>query len=59
MSSVKSAQEFLSTLNGCDKSLHFTMEIVYDNKLPCLGMVIEKVGTKLESSVYRKPKNTG
>ena len=35
------------------------MVIVDDNKLPFLGMVIEKDCSKLETSVYRKPTNTG
>ena len=35
-SSVKSANEFLSSLNNCHPSLQFTMEIEVDGKLPFL-----------------------
>ena len=34
------------------------MELATNNKLPFLGMNIIKHGTKLETSVYKKPTNT-
>ena len=59
MPSVDVAAEFLSTLNGLHPSLTFTMELPVDNKIPFIGIVIVKNGTKLETQVYRKPTNTG
>ena len=47
---------FLSTLNGCHASIQFTMEIASNNKLPFVGMIIEKKGYHLTT---RKPTNTG
>ena len=35
------------------------MELAFDNKLPFIGMEVLKKGCKLETSVYRKPTNTG
>ena len=54
---IQSATTFLATLNECHPSIHFTMEIADSNKLPFLGMMIEKKGCELVTSVYRKPKN--
>ena len=59
MPSLSAATAFLSTLNECHPSLHFTMEIAADNKLPFLGMMIEKRGCHLTTSVYGKPTDTG
>ena len=39
--------------------LEFTMELSINNKIPFLGMNIWKVNNMLETSVYRKPTNTG
>ena len=58
-SSVKSANEFLSTLNNCHPSLQFTMEIEVDGKLPFLGAELIGKHDRLESKVYIKPTNTG
>ena len=57
--SVKSANEFLSTLNNCHPSLQFTMEIEVDGKLPFLGAELIRKDDRLESKVYIKPTNTG
>ena len=59
MKSAPAAEDFLSKLNSCHPSLNFTMELASDNKLPFIGMEVLKKGCKLETSVYRKPTNTG
>ena len=59
MKDVPAAEAFLTTLNNCHPSINFTMELASDNKLPFIGMEILKKGHKLETSVYRKPTNTG
>ena len=59
MKNVPAAEDFLSTLNSCHPSINFTMELASDNKLPFIGMEVLKKGCKLETSVYRKPTNTG
>ena len=56
---IQSATTFLATLNKCHPSIHFTMEIADSNKLPFLGMMIEKKDCELVTSVYRKPTNNG
>ena len=47
---IQTATTFLATLNECHPSIHFTMEIADSNKLPFLGMMIEKKGCKLVTS---------
>ena len=59
MKSVPAAEDFLSTLNSCHPSINFTMELASHNKLPFIGMEVLKKGCKPETSVYRKPTNTG
>ena len=59
MPNVPAATAFLSTLNECHPSIQFTMEIAESNKLPFLGMMIEKIDCQLTTSVYRKPTSTG
>ena len=59
MKNVPAAEAFLTTRNNCHPSINFTMELASDNKLPFSGMEILKRGHKLETSVYRKPTNTG
>ena len=56
---IHSATTFLATLNKCRPSIQFTMEIAVSNKLPFLGMMIEKKGCELVNRVYRKPTNSG
>ena len=52
--------DFLSSLNSCHPSINFTVELPPDNKLPFVGFeVLKKRCIKLETSVYRKPTNTG
>ena len=48
-----------ATLNECHPAIQFTMEIAENNKLPFLGMMIEKSGCYLTTSVYCKPTDTG
>ena len=59
MPGIQSATTFLVTLNECHPSIHFTMEIADSNKLPFLGMMIEKKCCELVTTVYRKPTNNG
>ena len=59
LDSVSTAESFLVTLNECHPSLHFTMELASDNKLPFLGFEIIKNSRKLDTKVYRKSTNTG
>ncbi|XP_020911960.1 uncharacterized protein LOC110249719 [Exaiptasia diaphana] len=56
---ISEAQKLLTTLNSCHPSIQFTMEIADNNSLPFLGMVLNKCGNKIETSVYRKPTNKG
>ena len=44
---------------SCHPSTNYTMELAFDSKLPFIGMEVLKKGCKLETSVYRKPTNTG
>ena len=50
---------FLNKLNFCHRNLKFTMEIAEQNTIPFVGMDITKSGNRLETSVYRKSRNTG
>ena len=59
MKDAPAAEAFLSTLNNCHPSISFTRELASDNKLPFVGMEVLTKGCQLETSVYRKPTNTG
>ena len=59
MPNTAEAYAFLDVLNSKHPALKFTMELATQDKLPFLGMNIIKSGTKLETSVYKKPTNTG
>ena len=59
MPNTDAAIMFLTTLNGLQNSLSFTMELPVDDRIPFIGIDIIKNGTKLETQVYRKPNNTG
>ena len=62
MPNIQAATAFLATLNECHPAIQFTMdmmEIAENSKLPFLGMMIEKSGCYLTTSVYRKPTDTG
>jgi len=59
MPNPQTATSFLDVLNSKHPSLNSTMKTAMDNTLPFLGMNIAKNGTKLSTSVYRKPTNTG
>ena len=49
----------LNTLNEAHESLSFTMEVAQNGRIPFLGMMITKVGKKLQTEVYRKPTDKG
>jgi len=53
MSNAEMAHHFLTTLNCCHENLKFTMELAVENKITFLGMLIEKTGNQLETSVYQ------
>ena len=53
------AAVFLSTLNGRQLSVTFTMELPLDDKIPFIGIEMVKNRTKIETQVYRKPTNPG
>ena len=55
---MQAAEAFLTARN-CHPSINVTMELAPDNKLPFIGIEILQKGHKLETSVYRKPTNTG
>ena len=59
MPDVKAAEDFLTTLHNSNSIIKFTMKLAVDNKISFLGMDIIKNGNKLDTSVYRKPTNTG
>ena len=59
MPDQSAAETFLGTLNDIHPQLEFTMELNINNKIPFLGMNISKVNNMLETSLYRKPTNTG
>ena len=59
MPDTDTAIEFLTTLNGLDSSLTFTMELPENGMIPFIGIEIIKNGTKIETQVYRKATNTG
>ena len=44
MPNIPDATAYLSALNVCHPYIQFTMEIATNNKLPFLGMMIEKRG---------------
>ena len=59
MPDVKAAEDFLTTLNNTYSDIKFSMELAVANKISFLGMHITKNENKLDTSVYRKPTNTG
>ena len=58
MPSAYAAAEYLCIPNGLHPGLTFTMEFPVDNKIPFIGIEIVKNGTKLQTQVYRKSKDT-
>jgi hypothetical protein len=48
---------FYELLNELNPSIKFTIEI-NDNKLPFLGVLVIKEGTKITTDVYYKPTDT-
>ena len=59
MPNVKTASEFVTTLNNSHHSNDFTLELEENCRLPFLGMEIIRNGYHLETKVYRKPTDTG
>ena len=59
MSCESAAHVFLDELNSIHPSLHFTMEIATNGKLPFLGMFLNKNGSQISTCVYRKPTDKG
>ena len=56
---IASANEFLETLNHCNPSVKFTMEIKNNGMLPFLGTQLLNKSTQIQTKVYVKPTNTG
>ena len=52
-------QQKLEEINRLHPSLKFTIEIEINAKLPFLDMLIIRIGTKLSSTWYSKPTDTG
>ena len=48
------AQDFLNLLNACHPSIQFTMELSLDGKLPFLGILLEKRGNRIMTSVTQE-----
>ncbi|XP_068680212.1 uncharacterized protein [Montipora capricornis] len=59
MSCESAAHVFLDELNSIHPSLHFTMEIATNGKLPFLGMLLDKNGPRISTCVYRKSTDKG
>ena len=59
MPDVNAANDLLDVLNNAHDAINFTMELAVDDKISFLGMDITKNGNNLDTSVYRKPTNTG
>ena len=59
MPDVEAAIEFLTTLNNSHPSIDFTMELEENGRLPFLGMNVIRNGCYLNTTVYRKPTDTG
>ena len=51
--------KFLGFLNVQHPNIKFTKEVEQSGKLPFLDVCVRRVGSKLETSVYRKPTFTG
>ena len=59
MPDPEAASEFLTTLNKSHPSVDFTMELEENGRLPFLGMNVIRNGCRLDTTVYRKPTDTG
>ncbi|XP_068714217.1 uncharacterized protein [Montipora foliosa] len=59
MPDVEAAIDFLTTLNNSHPSIDFTMELEENGRLPFLGMNVIRNGCYLNTTVYRKPTDTG
>ena len=51
-------QGFLEHLNDQCAEIHFTMEKESEGSIPFLDVHVKKEGSKLTTSVYRKPTHT-
>ena len=47
-------EEFHCHLNGLNSSIHFTVEEEIEGRIAFLDVQLEKMGTKVHTSVYRK-----
>ena len=59
MPNVPTATAFPSALNDCHPSTRSQWRSQKNDKLPFVGIMIEKRGCHLSTSVYRKPADTG
>ena len=59
MSCESAAHVLLAESNSIHPSLHFTMEIATNGKLPFLGMLLDTNGPRISTCVYRKPTDKG
>ena len=59
MPDPEAASEFLTTLNESHPSIDFTMELEENGRLPFLGMNVIRSGCCLDTTIYRKPTDTG
>ena len=51
-------QDFLEHLNSIRPSIHFTMELEEDRKLPFLDVLVTRGADRLTTTVYRKATHT-
>ena len=51
-------QDFLEHLNSIRPSIHFTMELEEDRKLPFLDVLVTRGADRLTTMVYRKVTHT-
>ena len=56
---LSDATDLLVCLNEAHPSIHFTMEVATNDRLPLIGMEIIKIDGSLETRVYRKKTNKG
>ena len=59
MTHVKTASEFLMTLNSSHPSIDFTIDLKENCRLPLLGMQVMRNGCSLNTKVFQKPTDSG
>ena len=52
-------KDFLDHLNSQHPSIKFTLEMEKDKKLPFMDVMVQRIGEKLRTTVYRKPTHSG